>query len=224
MGGAGDAEDGDAVAVAHTLGGNRFAGVNVQHGDQIGHGDLDLVINAGDQVFILEADLKLLAAVFVDAIHKGVTFGETGLGASLDIANLAFEDKKAAHLFAHGLHRVEFADTSGADGAANLFGFADSAGNGALFQVAGASRIECDHGSRAHIHGDAASKALRPAVVDRLQENGVAPLVGHRHGGGADAVDGVRHHLNFGEGAAHAVTIDQRQAQARCHIDRHNRV
>ncbi len=206
--GAGDAEDGDAVAVAHTLGGDRFASVDVQHGDQIGDGDLDLVINAGNQVFVLEADLELLAAVFVDAIHESVTFGKTGFGAPLDIADLALEDEKTAHLFAHRLNRVEFADTGRADGTANLLGFADGTGNGALFEVASARSVERNHGRRAHVHGDAAGKALRPTVVDRLHENGVAPLVRHRHGGGADAVDRVRDHLDFGEGAAHAVTID----------------
>ena len=55
---AGDADHGHSIAIAHALGGDGFAGVDVEHGDQIGDGDADFAVDAHHQMLILEAQLK----------------------------------------------------------------------------------------------------------------------------------------------------------------------
>ena len=64
-------------------------------------------------------------------------------------------------------------------------------------------------------HGDGTRQLLRPLVGDGLKNDAVALFICQGHGRGGNAADGEGDHLQFREGAPHAVAVDHGQVKAR---------
>ncbi len=90
------------------------------------------------------------------------------------------------------------------------------------FHLPDRRRIERDLRRATHGDRDRARDGFRPVVVERFHQHDVAAFVGHRHRRRRDACQRHREHLQFGEGAPHAVAVHQRHSQSGGDVDRHD--
>ena len=89
-------DHGDAEAVAHVLGGDRFAALGVEDDDQVGHRDDDLTVAQGDEVFVLETKLEHRAGVVAGAFDLRLATRKSGFGTARDVGDLAGEDTESS--------------------------------------------------------------------------------------------------------------------------------
>ena len=113
------------------------------------------------------------------------------------------------------LRRAVAAVLDGTDGLAQLFAAGDDAVHAVFLHLFAGHRIERDGHRRAAAHRDSAGQLLRPLVRDRLKDAAIALFIRQGHRGRPHAADGERDHLQLRERTAHAVNVDERQAEAR---------
>ncbi len=86
--------------------------------------------------------------------------------------------------------------------------------DGRLLDLFSCHREEGDQCRGSHINRQRPGKGLRPVIADRVEDGAVPLIVRNRHRGRPDAPNRRRHHLQLGEGAAHAVRIHHWQTFA----------
>ena len=218
------ADDGYPKTVPYGFRGDRFTGVDVQDGDEVGHGDDIPPVSNSDEMLVLEVYLEFGTGVFVYAFHVCFAPGEATDRAALDIDDLPFEDQEAFCDTPDGFDGVGLFLPCCPNGLADFFGESHGVPNGQLLELFAGGCIQGDQGGTSHIYGDAARQCFGPLVVDGVDKDVVAFFIGHRHGCGVDTEDGVSDHLKFWKRAPHTVAIDQGQTHGGGYRDGHHRI
>ena len=101
----------------------------------------------------------------------------------------------------------------GAYGLAQLLATGDDILHPVLFQLGPADGVQGDGYCAAAAHGDRPGQFLGPFIGNGAEDDAVPLFIRKGHGRSAAAANGKGHHLQFREGAAHAVRVHQGQPQ-----------
>ena len=100
------ADDGDALAVAQHLGGDRLAGFELEIDDQVGHHDHRLAVDPQHEILVLDGDAALRARPLVDAGQQRLAAREAADQLAPDVGDLAGEEQRRAGRLDHALDDV----------------------------------------------------------------------------------------------------------------------
>ncbi len=186
----------------------------VEHADQVGAHRDRLAIAPGDDPFVLERELEPVAAVAVTAFDGGRAAQKSFRRPTLDVDDLAGEQLLAAFAGEHGGDRILVPAVRRLHHASDADGRGGGEVDAPVLDLAAGARRLAGGGDRAHLDADLAAGTFHPFPARDLGHDGLdAARVIERAGIGAQAADRHRGHLRLGEGAAHAVRIDHRNAE-----------
>src|SRR5262245_12142912 len=221
----GQGDHADALAVAQGLRADRVTGDTVEDADQVRRHHARPAVEPADGELVLEGQLEGLTAEVVESVELGGASEKSFGRAAGDVADLAAEHELTAlgvdhrldgvaMLTSRGLHRLAQADRLGrrVEDAALLDFFA-----GARRLAGGRDRADLDAGL--------AREALHPLPRRGAgDDDRVVANVRQRQGIHREVVNREAGHLRLGEGAAHAIGVDDGQAQHRGSHERLQRV
>jgi len=229
--GRGERDDLDPLPVADALGDDPVPGVQVEQRDDVRDRCERLPVLEHDEVLVLELQPEEPTLVRGEALDQCGAADETAAGAPLDVDDLALTEPGQRRDLPDRGERVL---APAPDRLAHPDGPRHRAGDGRSARGPGRHRVEAAAGGPTERRHAVADEPFEPDVVAGVEHDGLQPLVGDHRRRAGHPVQVRGEHLQLGEGTAHEVRVEQRQAGVGgprdrqyavdpAHLERHHR-
>src|SRR4051812_48639188 len=210
-------DDDDALAATQPLGRDRVARLEREDRDEVRDRGTDGAVLHREQELVLELQTQL-APVAHRLLDGGGTAHEAAVRAALDVDDPAIDEDDGVVTLAQRLDAMR--RDVGGHGVADRDRPRERSRDRRLAGLESGHAVQRTGAHAAEARRRAAGHPLGPRVVGAVEHLRVAPTVGEDHRAGRDVrqVHGLL--LQLGEGAAHAVGVDEGQADARRPHDR----
>src|SRR5215475_14310609 len=209
---AGESDHRHPLPIPDRLGGDRVAGLAVQHRDQVGYRGQHTPALQRHQVLVLQLQPDQPARILTEALDHHAAVDEPTGRMPLDVQDLAGDQLERIKLGDQGGH---WAAPRGRDRLTDPDRLRDRVPHGGPARLRRGER-ELRRGRRpAELDRGRPFQAFHPVAGNRPEYRQVAALVGHHGRAGRDPGQVHGDHGDLGERAAHAVGVHDRQPDPR---------